>query len=197
MESNPSTAVTRTPVASRERSVPSRPADTTRAPSRCRRVHRSPPASWIAVSPKCSCGISAARSDCNRASRSSVVSCGSSRTRTGTVLMNSPPSTHCLDGGRASDTVVPNTTSVPVVISPSRIPHAACSTVLTVTPARSAVPRQRHRSRIVHRNGLARSRRQPLPGGVRRDEGGSGQPGQCPAHACCADSVSRATSQVR
>jgi hypothetical protein len=57
------------------------------------------------------------------------------RTRTGSVLMNSPArsSIPAISGGRP-DTVVPKTTSSRPASWPSTSPQAACTAVLSVTP---------------------------------------------------------------
>ena len=69
---------------------------------------------------------------------------GSSRSRSGSVLMNSPTirSTPASSAGRPA-TVTPNTTSSRPVSRPSSTPEAACSNVFSVTAALARQRRQR------------------------------------------------------
>ena len=70
---------------------------------------------------------------CSSSSQAAISRSSSTRTRTGTVVMNSPTidSTPASSAGRP-DTVIPKTTSALPVYRLSSNPHAPCRIVLTV-----------------------------------------------------------------
>ena len=114
-----------------------------------------------------------------------------SRTRSGSVLMNSPTmlSMPAISGGRPA-TVMPNTTSSRPVSRPSRIAHAACIKVLSVRPCARAC-----RVNAVVRLSLSDSVICSGATGTRLRSGGATcVPSSSPAKASCQAAIAAARS---